>query len=212
MITEKTDLRVIRSRKLIEQALLDILSKKGIKELNVKALTQVAGINRGTFYLHYKDIFDLIEQTALMRGLLDIFKPIQLNELMQQTYEESPYPSITEAFEYMNHHSYFFKALFHSSAPTELRDRLQFLVGTRLYENLKEDHPRSYWSVQPASYVIAYLGSAQFGLIQHWFMMDRSLPPAEIALLLTRFIRTTPCISHHLPAVEQTSENLTHPI
>ncbi|MEC0236063.1 TetR-like C-terminal domain-containing protein [Paenibacillus kribbensis] len=205
MTSEKTDLRVIRSRRLIQQALLDILMNQGIKELNVKNVTQRAGINRGTFYLHYKDIFDLIEQTEIMRGLLDIFEPIDLNQLMLHEDEELPFPAFVQAFEYLQTHAYFFKAVFHSSAPSELRDRLQFLVGTRLYENLKQDHPHAQWSTYPSGYLIAYLGNAQFGLIQHWFMKDQSLPPAEIARLLTRFIKTTPCLSHHF----QSENNVT---
>ncbi|MFB9751273.1 TetR-like C-terminal domain-containing protein [Paenibacillus hodogayensis] len=100
----------------------------------------------------------------------------------------------------MHRYTYFFKAVFHSSAPIELRDQLQYLIGKHMYENsTKHDHPKSSWSAQPAAYIIAYLGSAQFGLIQHWFMTDKMLPPAEIALLLTRFIRATPCLSHYLP-------------
>ncbi|MEK3889460.1 TetR/AcrR family transcriptional regulator [Bacillus sp. FSL K6-3431] len=193
----RTDLRSVRSRKLIEQALTDILSNQGIKELTVKNLSQKAGINRGTFYLHYKDIFDLIEQTEWMRGLLKIFEPIRLNDLMKHSDEKSPFPAIAEAFRYLHLHAFFFKAVFHPSAPVELGERLKYLVGTRLYESLKQEQPSSSWSVLPAGYIIAYLGSGQFGLIQHWFITDRTLPPDEIALMLTRFIRNSPCFSHH---------------
>lgn len=192
-----TDLRAIRSRKLIEHALLDILKNQGIKELTVKNLSQQAGINRGTFYLHYKDIYDLIEQTEWMRGLLDIFEPIQLGDLFKHSDERSPFPAIAEAFRYLQHYASFFKAVFHPSAPIEFRERLQYLVGTRLYESLKKDHPDSSWSDQPAGYIIAYLGTGQFGLIQHWFITGRTLPPDEIAMMLTRFIRHSPCLSPH---------------
>lgn len=194
MVTTTIDLRVTRTHKLIQQALLDILDSEGIKALTVKNLTQKAGINRGTFYLHYKDIFDLIEQTDIMRGLLDIFVPIQVNELLQHKNDKLPFPAITEAFNYFHSHSSFFKAIFHSSGPAELRERLQFLVGSRLYENLMRDET-SEWSDLPASYIIAYLGAGQFGIIQHWFNTGMSLPPAEIALLLTRFLISVPCLS-----------------
>ncbi|AET56883.1 TetR family transcriptional regulator putative [Paenibacillus terrae HPL-003] len=192
-----TDLRVVRSRKLIEQALMDILHNQGIKGLTVKNLSQKAGINRGTFYLHYKDIYDLIEQSEWMRGLLEIFEPIQLGHLFKHSDERSPFPAFAEAFRYLQHHSSFFKAIFHSSVPIEFRERLQYLVGTRMYESLKQDHPQSSWSDQPAGYIIAYLGTGQFGLIQHWFVTGRTLPPEEIALMLTRFIRRSPCLSPH---------------
>lgn len=198
MIAASIDLRVTRTHKLIEQALLDILENEGIKALTVKNLTQKAGINRGTFYLHYKDIFDLIEQTEIMRGLLKIFVPIPIHELLQHKNDKLPFPAITEAFNYFDRHSNFFKAIFHSSGSTELRERLQFLVGSRLYENLKPNELTSEGNGLPASYIIAYLGAGQFGIIQHWFDTDMSLPPAEIALLLTRFLISVPCLSHHV--------------
>lgn len=139
-------------------------TQSGIKGLTVKNLSQKAGINRGTFYLHYKDIYDLIEQSEWMRGLLEIFEPIQLGHLFNHSDERSPFPAFAEAFRFLQHHSSFFKAIFHSSVPIEFRERLQYLVGTRMYESLKQDHPQSSWSDQPAGYIIAYLGTGQFGL------------------------------------------------
>ncbi|MCU6792823.1 TetR/AcrR family transcriptional regulator [Paenibacillus sp. WQ 127069] len=194
MIENSTDMRVIRSRTLMENALLYILEKEGIKGLTVKNLCEIAGINRGTFYLHYKDIFHLIEETSFIQGLLSVFEPINLQELMQHPDHQGAYPPITKAFQYLHKHASFFKALFHSGAPAELRERLQYLVGTRLYENLKPD--QTYNESLFSDYVIAYLGNAQFGIIQHWFKTDRAIPPEDIAKILTLYIRKTPCLDH----------------
>lgn len=195
MTENSMDIRVIRSRTLMENALLSILEKEGIKGLTVKNLCEKAGINRGTFYLHYKDIFHLIEETVFIQELLNVFEPINLQDLMQHPDPQGAYPPITKAFQYMHKHASFFKALFHSGAPTELRDRLQYLVGTRLYENLKQDQSSmNDESRLFTDYAIAYLGNAQFGMIQHWFMTDRAMPPEDIARMLTVYIRNTPCL------------------
>jgi hypothetical protein len=45
-----------------------------------------------------------------------------------------------------------------------------------------------------SDYAIAYLGNAQFGIIQHWFMTNREFPPEDIAKILTTFIRKSPCL------------------
>ncbi|MDG0813482.1 TetR-like C-terminal domain-containing protein [Cohnella rhizosphaerae] len=42
---------------------------------------------------------------------------------------------------------------------------------------------------ESSDYAVSYLGNAQFGVIQHWFMTDRALPPEVVARLLSRFIR-----------------------
>ena len=46
----------------IRQALLTLLKEKPLQNITVRELCQAAGINRGTFYTHYRDIYDLMEQ------------------------------------------------------------------------------------------------------------------------------------------------------
>ncbi|MBO7661776.1 MAG: TetR/AcrR family transcriptional regulator [Clostridia bacterium] len=59
---KKEDRRVRRTRKLLTQALTELLQKKQINEITVKELTDLADMNRGTFYLYYKDVFDMLEK------------------------------------------------------------------------------------------------------------------------------------------------------
>lgn len=50
----------IRSRKLIQQALADLLQEKPFDKITVTDVVNRAQINRGTFYAHYSDIPDVI--------------------------------------------------------------------------------------------------------------------------------------------------------
>ncbi|MBQ8954975.1 MAG: TetR family transcriptional regulator C-terminal domain-containing protein [Clostridia bacterium] len=59
---KKEDRRVRRTKKLLTQALTELLQKKQINEITVKELTDLADMNRGTFYLYYKDMFDMLEK------------------------------------------------------------------------------------------------------------------------------------------------------
>ncbi|MEK4516906.1 TetR-like C-terminal domain-containing protein [Paenibacillus sp. FSL H8-0122] len=200
MIERSTDMRAVRSRTQMENALLSILEKEGIKGLKVKNLCEKAGINRGTFYLHYRDIFHLIEGTSFFQGLLEVFAPIQMQELMDYPDPQAAFPPITKAFEYMQQHASFFKALFHPDAPAEIQERLRYLTGTRLYDHLKHQQPEmDHESRLFTEYAIAYLGNAQFGLIHHWFTSGRAMPPEDIARMLTVYIRNTPCLDHTVP-------------
>ena len=51
----------IRSRKLINEALADILLEKPLDKITVTEVVTRAGINRGTFYAHYTDIPDVVQ-------------------------------------------------------------------------------------------------------------------------------------------------------
>ena len=62
MEAKKEDRRVRRTKKLMTQALTQLLQQKQVNEITVKELTDLADMNRGTFYLYYKDIFDMLEK------------------------------------------------------------------------------------------------------------------------------------------------------
>ena len=59
---KQTDHRIRVTKMLIRRAFTDLLSRKPIQSISVKELCALAGINRGTFYAHYTDIYDLQEK------------------------------------------------------------------------------------------------------------------------------------------------------
>ena len=58
----ENDLRVIKTRESIEYAMMELLKKKWVSEITVTELSKLARISKGTFYLHYQDIYDLYEK------------------------------------------------------------------------------------------------------------------------------------------------------
>lgn len=58
----KTDARVRYTRKIIQETFLDLLKDKPISKITVKEICDKAEINRGTFYKHYEDCYDLLEK------------------------------------------------------------------------------------------------------------------------------------------------------
>ena len=62
---KKTDRRVLRTRKMLLEGLTDLLKEKDIKDISVKELADYADINRCTFYLHYKDVYDMLEKIEI---------------------------------------------------------------------------------------------------------------------------------------------------
>ena len=55
------DRRTYKTEKAIREAFLYLLKKKSINKITIAEISQAADLGRGTFYLHYKDIFDLYE-------------------------------------------------------------------------------------------------------------------------------------------------------
>ncbi len=58
----KTDARVRYTRKIIRDVFLQLLKEKPVAKITVKEICDIAEINRGTFYKHYQDCYDLLEK------------------------------------------------------------------------------------------------------------------------------------------------------
>ena len=71
----KQDSRFITSEKRIKEAFFELLSRKSIDEIRTQEIIACAGINKSTFYSHYKDKYDLldyvfhVEITPLLQGV-----------------------------------------------------------------------------------------------------------------------------------------------
>ena len=77
MTEEKFDRRVLRTKQQIRQALIELLAEKGEANIAVRELAQRANINRGTFYIHYRDIHDLVGQ-LMDEAIEDLLKKYEV--------------------------------------------------------------------------------------------------------------------------------------
>ena len=86
--TTKSDLKV---------ALTRLLKQKDFEAISVSDIAREAGINRGTFYLHYVDKFDMIDQLIdeILQNIIFL-----LNKDQPKTKEEAFAP-IVKIFEYL---------------------------------------------------------------------------------------------------------------
>ena len=60
---KKNDSKYFYSAELMNQALLALLEKKDLEFITVTEITKKAGVNRSTFYLHYDNVYELLEET-----------------------------------------------------------------------------------------------------------------------------------------------------
>lgn len=72
-----SDLRTKRTRASIRSAFLTLRAKKPLEKITVKELAELAQINKATFYLHYRDIYDLSDQieNEILAESLNKLKP-----------------------------------------------------------------------------------------------------------------------------------------
>ncbi len=66
------DRRVIKTRKSIQKTLVTMMKEHSYQDISVSNLCRNADIGRGTFYLHYNDIYEVVQE--LEDGILESFK------------------------------------------------------------------------------------------------------------------------------------------
>lgn len=69
---KKTDARVRYTKRVLKESFLKLLNEKPINKITVKAVCELAELNRATFYSHYHDCFDLLEK--IEQELIDAFE------------------------------------------------------------------------------------------------------------------------------------------
>ena len=74
--------RVVRTKKNIRSAFVEILSEKPFDELTVTELCEKAGLSRITFYTHYADKYELVESLfqEMMHESSEDFRALQQND------------------------------------------------------------------------------------------------------------------------------------
>lgn len=81
---KKNESKYFYSAELMNQALLELLEKKDIEFITVTEIAKKAGVNRSTFYLHYDNVYELLEEaiarlTKEFISSFDIKTPVEIN-------------------------------------------------------------------------------------------------------------------------------------
>ncbi|MDX9888266.1 MAG: TetR/AcrR family transcriptional regulator [Anaerovoracaceae bacterium] len=173
----KIDRRIRRTRLLLREALIQLLLEKDIKEISILELTDKADVNRGTFYLHYKDIYDIYEQ--IENEILEEFRVI-FEKRCRKENQVVLLPIVLEAFEFLaknidisiiilsSSDSDFLSRLINMGKPKE-KEEWQALFG-----EMDEDLYEYYYS---------FITSGFVGLLRTWLNEGRKETPKKMGEL-----------------------------
>lgn len=187
-MTEKiADKRVARTKRVIRDALTQLMEEKGFEGITVRDLTEKAQINRGTFYLHYRDKYDLLEQSEeeILKGIAAITENIDPVDAMAYTSNDEPFPIILKLFEFFQEHAEFLKVILGANGNASFQVKLKSFIKKIFYSKLVTKLDKERIQV-PVEILLAYLSSAHLGVVQHWLETGMEKSPREITLILTK--------------------------
>ncbi|MCC3376103.1 TetR/AcrR family transcriptional regulator [Cohnella sp. REN36] len=196
---KQEDRRTLRTKKLLRRALLEIIEEKGVEGITVRDLTDRAEINRGTFYLHYQDVPNLLDklQEEIFAGLAEIIHEMDIAKLLSESTNDKPASSLLQIFEYLDRHADYFRVMLSPKGDISIAIRFKNEMTRRMYDKLTTFQPQEELMLVSREWLIAYVSSATLGVIQHWLSTGRKLSPYEIAHVMTRLARNGPLRSVH---------------
>ena len=180
----REDRRVRKTKARLRQALTGLMAQKDIKDITVKEITERADVNRGTFYSHYRDIYDMIAQVedSLFEELGEVLDAYTTADL-----RAGLVPILEDVFTFVRDNADFCGALISGRTDSALYQRLYTVVYTKCLEEwgelygLKEDPLRDYY--------LNFMVSGVVGLIQVWVSEGLRHTPREMAALAEGLIR-----------------------
>jgi AcrR family transcriptional regulator len=160
----KMDRRVVRSKRMLREALVSLMAEKGYDAVTVLEIAERADLNRATFYLHYSDKEDLLQQ-SLEEVLNEVMQGIEeLNLNFIYSYSESPDPNVIKLFERIADHAFFFQVML-TKADRQCTERLQNYFRTWVGRNMDRVPADEEQFLVPKNVIIHYMSSAMVGLI-----------------------------------------------
>lgn len=180
---KKEDRRVRRTRRILTQALTELLQQKQVNEITVKELTDLADMNRGTFYLYYKDIYDMLDkiQDEMFEKLDAIFALREDAEVTEQTK-----PILLDLFRFIEENQEMCRVLLSPNGD------MNFLH--RLNEVLREKCLHLYLGAEPVAneeefdYRYSFVVYGCAGIIRAWVGRNCPESPEQMAELANHLI------------------------
>jgi len=169
-----SDRRIKYTKMVLKESLLKLMADKPINKIQIKEICDLADVNRGTFYAHYNDQFDLLRQVQ------DEFAAeVKTLQDKRQTKEMDTLEMITGLMSHLAEHRSLCKILFVTSGDYELINKLMNSAYDSFLDGWKQKLRNPSDRQLDMLYVFISNGSA--AIIRNWVLNDMKETPQEVA-------------------------------
>ena len=190
MAAKKMDRRVRKTREQLKIGLAKLMERKSIREITVKELVEEVDINRSTFYLHYSDIYQMLDQIEeeMEQEVISAIKNNPLDPL-----HATSYPFISQIFTFLSKNRDICRALLGPNGDMNFVEKMEKLIGETVLQSLPERLPVKESDVK---YGYAFCLTGCIGLVRIWLEHPEMDSPEHMAEVCGELIDGI--IQHHL--------------
>lgn len=178
------DPRVRRTIKSFEQALLDLLKDHEYEKITVSQIANKACLNRATFYLHYTDKEDLLEQ-YLTRSLEALQEQAQIVSSEFSYDYNKPHPLFIRMFEHIGENIKFYKIMLSNEDNPQIIYSVKLIIESFVKQADRYMKQEGVQFIVPDDIRRTYVSSAYLGTIMWWIEKDMPYSPEYMAKQLT---------------------------
>lgn len=180
---QKEDRRVRKTKKAMTEALAELMLEKPLNNISVREISEIADINRGTFYLHYRDVYDMVDT---LRG--EIFE--QFDEIVEKHIgSKNPdelFPLLVDLYNFLAENAKLVKVLIGKNGDAGFVDKLKEVIREKCFADIqsriKIKKKNEY------EYFCSYIVSGCIGICSAWLEGGMKETPNEMAKMTGRII------------------------
>lgn len=190
-ITNSDDLRVRRTRKLVWDALLELIIERGFESITVNTICDRAMVHRTTFYNHYQDKYDLLES-----GIQKMYAELTLqltppDDILTEHAHVQPADNLVWLFQHILDHRSFYTVMLDGEGVYPFRQRLQASIMELAMIRLTRVYNQQDTVVTiPAELVASFNVGAIMNALIWWIKSDYAMPPQALAQHVGQMIRS----------------------
>ncbi|MGN0642504.1 MAG: TetR/AcrR family transcriptional regulator C-terminal domain-containing protein [Huintestinicola sp.] len=182
------DRRVVKTKRVLRLALAKLMREKSVREITVRELAAEANINRGTFYIHYKDIFDLTEK--IEQEMLDEYSEI-MKAYPPEKIGGRRYELIRDIFRFIADNSDMCTVLIGAHGDMAFINKLRELVKDICFRDWADSSGnQDRITAKDLEYQYAFVVSGCVGLIGKWLENGMAESPEKMAERAEKLIRS----------------------
>lgn len=185
------DRRILKTRSVIKESLTALMKEKPFDKITIKDITDRANINRATFYLHYMDKYDLLEQSQndilneIREVLADAFKIFNPQSLPIQD-ATTIIPFLSCVYECICKNSDFVKVILGGNGDLNFQLKFKSLIEELIKKISVIKNPDAFCI--PLKYLIETATSMHIGIISRWLEDGMVETPYELACITSNII------------------------
>jgi AcrR family transcriptional regulator len=182
MVTnKKPDRRVRKTRAQLKQGLVTLMKQKDIRNITVKELVETVDINRSTFYLHYTDIYEVLDEVEqdLLQELQEILEAHPSDKI------EDTFSFITDLYAAFEKNRDVCPVLMNNGGSRDFIHKIELMMEEKIRQRIQSTFGINF-IVSP--YLYSFYRSGCLGLLQCWLNTEQRESPEEMAKLTYRLV------------------------